>query len=207
MRARRAYRQFLQVSVEGIWRLEAVPPIPIDLEEQEQVEAMLERTRVAESNEALARRYGYASAADIVGARLDDLWQDSAGVEDRSAARLRPRRVSRQRSGDQRPLSRRQPGAFSHQRRGSGGGGPARGRAGDGARHHRTKAGRGGLAGERGALPPVLAGKCRGHLAAGGGAAHPHGILGERAQAELILERARVAEANDVMAMCRLCPG
>ena len=35
------YRQFLEMSVEGIWRLECDPPIAIDLEEQKQVELML----------------------------------------------------------------------------------------------------------------------------------------------------------------------
>jgi PAS domain S-box-containing protein len=68
------YQRFLQISVEGIWRLEAVPPVPIDLEPVAQAELILERTRVGECNDAFARRYGFGRPEDMVGARLDELW-------------------------------------------------------------------------------------------------------------------------------------
>jgi PAS domain S-box-containing protein len=68
------YQRFLQMSVEGIWRLDAEPPIPTNLDAVTQAELILERGRVAECNDALARRYGFARPEDMVGARLDDLW-------------------------------------------------------------------------------------------------------------------------------------
>jgi len=68
------YRRFLQMAVEGIWRFAVDPPIPTDLEEHEQAELILERTRVAECNDVLARRYGFARPEDMIGARVDDLW-------------------------------------------------------------------------------------------------------------------------------------
>ena len=68
------YRQFLQISVEGIWRLEC-PPISTSLDERQQAELMLQQARVAESNEAMARRFGYASAEEMVGVYIRDLWQ------------------------------------------------------------------------------------------------------------------------------------
>ena len=60
-----------------MWRLEARPPIPTELGTEEQAELILERTFVAECNEAMAQRYGYARPEDVVGVRLDDLWRES----------------------------------------------------------------------------------------------------------------------------------
>ncbi len=68
------YRQFLQVSLQGIWRFDITPPVPIDLDERTQAELLLERVRVAECNEVIAQRYGFASPEDVAGARLEDLW-------------------------------------------------------------------------------------------------------------------------------------
>ena len=76
----------MQLSLEGTWRLELDPPIPTDRPEREQAELVLERLRVAEANDVLARRYGFARPEDLVGARVDDLWQ--ADREEKIAALL-----------------------------------------------------------------------------------------------------------------------
>lgn len=68
------YRQFLQISAEGIWRLEIHPPIPTDFDPEEQAELTLQRAVVAECNEVFAHRNGAARSEELVGARLDDLW-------------------------------------------------------------------------------------------------------------------------------------
>jgi PAS domain S-box-containing protein len=64
------YRAFVQHSTEGIWRDEFDQPLPTSLPEDEQVAFMLEHSRVAETNEAMARMYGFPSAAAMVGLPL-----------------------------------------------------------------------------------------------------------------------------------------
>jgi PAS domain S-box-containing protein len=67
------YRTFIQLSHEGIWRFESDGPISTDLPEDEQIDRMFRHGRLAECNEAMARMYGYESAAQLVGAYLADL--------------------------------------------------------------------------------------------------------------------------------------
>lgn len=66
------YRQFLQMTTEGLARYEAHAPLSLELPEAEQAEYILTHARVVECNDAYARQYGYAQATDAVGMRLAD---------------------------------------------------------------------------------------------------------------------------------------
>jgi PAS domain S-box-containing protein len=67
------YRSFVAQSSEGIWRFEAGRPVPVGLPPAEQVERMYAHGYLAECNDAMARMYGFDSAAEVVGRRLDEL--------------------------------------------------------------------------------------------------------------------------------------
>jgi PAS domain S-box-containing protein len=77
--ARRAgeerYRRFVQMSGEGVWRYDLLPPVPVDLPEDELVAALFERARVGECNDEYARQHGYRRAPDVLGRRLPELMQ------------------------------------------------------------------------------------------------------------------------------------
>jgi PAS domain S-box-containing protein len=66
------YRAFIGQSSEGIWRLEVQHPIPIDLPEDDQLQALCRDAYLAECNHAMARMYGFASASEPVGTRLGE---------------------------------------------------------------------------------------------------------------------------------------
>jgi PAS domain S-box-containing protein len=72
-RSEERYRAFIQHSTEAIWRFELEEPIPIDLPATEQVLRAYQFGYLAECNDAMARQYGFTSAAEIVGTRLTDL--------------------------------------------------------------------------------------------------------------------------------------
>jgi PAS domain S-box-containing protein len=69
-RSAERYRAFVANSTEGIWRFELDAPVPVDLPADEQVAALYRGSYLAECNDAMARMYGYGSAAELVGARL-----------------------------------------------------------------------------------------------------------------------------------------
>ena len=71
--AEQRYRAFVENSSEAIWRFECDEPIPTSLAEDEQVERMYRFGYLAECNEAMARMYGFASPAELAGARLQTL--------------------------------------------------------------------------------------------------------------------------------------
>jgi PAS domain S-box-containing protein len=77
--ARRAgeerYRRFVQMSGEGVWRYDLLPPVRADLSEDELVAALFERAHVGECNDEFARQQGYSRAPDVLGRRLSDLMQ------------------------------------------------------------------------------------------------------------------------------------
>jgi len=83
--ARRAgeerYRRFVQMSGEGVWRYDLLPPVPADLPEDELVAALFERAQVGECNDEFARRHGYARAPDVLGRRLSELMQAAQTAE------------------------------------------------------------------------------------------------------------------------------
>lgn len=64
------YRVFVSQSTEGIFRMEYDPPVPCDLPIAEQLKLALECGYMAECNDAMARMYGRASAAELTGKKL-----------------------------------------------------------------------------------------------------------------------------------------
>ena len=67
------YKAFIKHSTEGIWRFELERPIPTGLSTEDQVQLAYRYGYLAECNDTMARQYGYASAAEILGVRLSDL--------------------------------------------------------------------------------------------------------------------------------------
>lgn len=68
------YRNFVEQSAEGIWRLAFDEPISVGLAPEEQVHLIQTRGYIAECNDALARMYGLPSSREMVGKRLLDLY-------------------------------------------------------------------------------------------------------------------------------------
>ena len=64
------YRRFVQMSAEGVWRLNLDPPVPVTLDEREQAELFLLHAYPVECNDAYARSFGYDNAAELLGAHL-----------------------------------------------------------------------------------------------------------------------------------------
>jgi PAS domain S-box-containing protein len=69
-RSEQRYRAFVQHSSEGIWRDEIDPPLDTSLSEDEQIAHLLDHSRVAEANDAMARMYGYPDPSGLVGLPL-----------------------------------------------------------------------------------------------------------------------------------------
>ncbi len=64
------YRAYFEQSAEGIWSYAFVPPVPTSLPINEQIQRAYESARLTECNDAMARMYGFESAADLA---ADDL--------------------------------------------------------------------------------------------------------------------------------------
>ena len=75
------YRRFVQMSGEGVWRYDLLPPVPANLPENELVTALFERAHVGESNDEFARQHGYSRAPDVLGRRLSELMQGARDDE------------------------------------------------------------------------------------------------------------------------------
>ena len=67
------YRAFVEQSTEGIWRMENEPPIPTHLPVDEQIALLYRHASLAECNDAMARMYGHAAAAEMVGLRIGEI--------------------------------------------------------------------------------------------------------------------------------------
>lgn len=67
------YRAFVEQSSEGIWRFELEQPLAIERSEAEQIQHFYQYGYLAECNDVIAQMYGFACAAELVGARLGDL--------------------------------------------------------------------------------------------------------------------------------------
>ena len=65
------YRVFVEANKDGVWRLEAREPIPVDLPEEEQIERMYRDSVVVEANDAFARMHGFESGRELLGKGLD----------------------------------------------------------------------------------------------------------------------------------------
>jgi PAS domain S-box-containing protein len=67
------YRLFIQQSSEGIWRFEALTPIPVNAPEEEVMSMLVKHGYLAECNETIARLYGYEKAGEMTGKHLPEL--------------------------------------------------------------------------------------------------------------------------------------
>lgn len=67
------YRAFIAENVDAMARVEFEKPIPTNLEEDEQIAAMLETGYLAECNDAMARFIGFEHADDAVGTTFEQL--------------------------------------------------------------------------------------------------------------------------------------
>ncbi len=72
------YRAFVANSSEGIWRCELETPFPVDLPEEEQIDAIMRAGFLAECNVAFARDHGYGSIEDILGKSMGDLFGEES---------------------------------------------------------------------------------------------------------------------------------
>lgn len=77
------YRAFVNQSTEGIWRFEFLEPIPISKSSDEQIKLAFKYGYLAECNDAVAKMYGYETAEQITGVRLNELLveSDSKNIE------------------------------------------------------------------------------------------------------------------------------
>lgn len=67
------YRTFIAQSTEAIGRFELREPLRTDLPESEQLEHFYRHAYLAESNDEMAKTYGYERAEEAVGTRLDEV--------------------------------------------------------------------------------------------------------------------------------------
>jgi len=68
------YQHYIRQSTEGIFRMESMQPVPIDLPEDEQIALIMEKTFLAECNDALARKYGFNRSEELIGHSLQELY-------------------------------------------------------------------------------------------------------------------------------------
>jgi PAS domain S-box-containing protein len=68
------YRNFVEQSIDGIWRLAFDEPIPTSLPPEEQVRCIQYTGYIAECNDAIARMYGYDISSQLMGKRLIELY-------------------------------------------------------------------------------------------------------------------------------------
>ncbi len=67
------YRAFIEQTAEGLWRVELEEPLPLGLDEDDQIDHFYTYAVMGECNDAMARMYGLESASDLSGVRLGDL--------------------------------------------------------------------------------------------------------------------------------------
>ncbi len=68
------YRTFIEQSAVGIWRAEYKKAISVNLPLDEQVDLLLDTGLIAECNEFMAKMYGYASTASLVGKKIREFY-------------------------------------------------------------------------------------------------------------------------------------
>ncbi len=67
------YRNFIQLSSEGIHRWEFTEPMPLEISFEEKAEWITQHQYLAECNETFAKMYGFEKPEEILGKRLADL--------------------------------------------------------------------------------------------------------------------------------------
>ena len=68
-----AYKQFLDLTTDGVWRYDVVPSVSTKLPEREQAEAILGRAHMGFCNRAFAQLYGFESPDELIGIPLGRL--------------------------------------------------------------------------------------------------------------------------------------
>ena len=66
------YRDFMEQSPDGIWRLELEKPLSPAWPEEQQIEHLTRYNRLAECNDAFAKMYGYKSSREMVGKQIQE---------------------------------------------------------------------------------------------------------------------------------------
>jgi len=72
-KSKERFRAFMKNSSEAIWCIEFEKPIPIGLQEDEQIELLYKHGYIAEANDAWARMLGYESGKELLEMRLADI--------------------------------------------------------------------------------------------------------------------------------------
>src|SRR5262249_24641136 len=72
-----SYRAFVEQSAEGIYLVEMAEPISTTIPEDEQIAAYYSKTYLRQCNDALAQMYGFTSASEKIGAKLDNVLPSS----------------------------------------------------------------------------------------------------------------------------------
>jgi len=98
------YRNFVRNATEGIYRIDFIPPVALDLPEQELIERLAQNAVVAEVNEHLARMYGL-SPSEMIG-RLATDFAPNYGERALLAVRADNFQVSDQETQDVDPAGR-----------------------------------------------------------------------------------------------------
>jgi len=77
------YRAFVRNSTEAIWCYEMCEPLDTSLSEDEQVRRIFHESMLIECNEAMARRHGYSSSAEMIGKPLNTFmpYSDARNVD------------------------------------------------------------------------------------------------------------------------------
>jgi PAS domain S-box-containing protein len=70
------YRNYIQTSSEGIYRIEFTKPISVKLPVEDQLIQMLEESYIAECNLSFAKMYGLNSVDDLTGKSIIDLYSE-----------------------------------------------------------------------------------------------------------------------------------
>ena len=73
MESETRYRTFISNSYIGIWRVEALSPIPLHLSVEEQVDWVYEHVYFTDCNDAAARIYGFDAAEDLIGKMIGEV--------------------------------------------------------------------------------------------------------------------------------------
>ena len=73
MKSEERYRTLIEQTAEGIWRVELSESVPVEISPDDQVDRFYAYGQLAECNDAMAHMYGFASSAELTGARLGDL--------------------------------------------------------------------------------------------------------------------------------------
>ncbi|HEY9361929.1 MAG TPA: ATP-binding protein, partial [Chitinophagaceae bacterium] len=75
--SRERYQTFISKSTEGIWRFEVEKPISVKFSKEVQKKQLLKNAYLAECNNAIAKRYGYEKAEDVIGISMGELLSES----------------------------------------------------------------------------------------------------------------------------------